>query len=51
MMAAAKELAQRPETSGNIAAQNRICRKYGIYIEDMTKSELDYFSSLINDFL
>jgi hypothetical protein len=49
MMAAAQELAQKQPESAE--AQNRICKSWGIDMDQMTDNEFKYFSSLVRDFM
>jgi hypothetical protein len=50
MMSAAEELASHPEYSGNNAAQERVCRKWGFSMNDLTDDQFKEFSSLVNNY-
>ncbi len=49
-IAAARELARRPETMCNPSLQDEICRSYGVFIDSMTDDEVDEFEHLIESF-
>lgn len=51
MLAAAIELARTPEAATNLALQDKICRKYGVFTDMMTDDEIHEFENLIRSFL
>jgi hypothetical protein len=48
--AAARELAMHPEWARDEAAQDRVCRKYGIFLDQITDDEASYISSLVIEY-
>lgn len=48
-LAAARELARRPETRDDSSLQNEICRKHGVFLDSMTDDEISEFEGMIND--
>lgn len=51
LIAAAQELASKPETMNMPSLQNAICRKYGIFLDSMTEDEIKEFERIINEYL
>lgn len=51
LVAAAIELAHTPEAVNNGELQNEICRKYGVFIDNMTDDEFQEFEHLIEKFI
>ncbi len=49
-LAAAKELANRPDAQYNSTLQNEICREYGIFLDNMTDDEISEFEHLIQSY-
>lgn len=49
-LAAAKELASKPETRNMPSSQNATCREYGVFLDNMTSDEIAEFNRLIEDF-
>lgn len=50
MAAAAIELAAHPEYSNCHDAQERVCRKWGFSLDDMSDAEFQHFSSLVQSY-
>lgn len=49
-LAAAEELAHRPDAQNNPTLQNEICRTYGIFLDSMTDDEIYEFEQLIQSY-
>lgn len=48
-LAAAMELARRPDAVNNPSLQDEICRNYGIFLENMTDDEFEEFENIVKD--
>lgn len=49
-LAAAQEIAKRPEVRDMPGLMNAICRKYGIFLEYFTKDEQEEFERMIDEY-
>lgn len=47
---AARELAGRPEAQGNEELQDIICRKYGIFLDNVTDEEAAMLCSMVENY-
>lgn len=50
-LAAAMELARRPEAARNPDLQDEICRHYGIFLDSMTDDEIAELSALVQSYI
>lgn len=50
-LAAAAELARRPEAQNSPSLQDKICRSYGIFLDSMTDDEISEFENLIKSLI
>lgn len=50
-LAAARELARNPKSNNNYSLQDSICRKYGIFLDSMTRDELEEFCRIVEEFM
>lgn len=47
---AAGELAKTPEAQDDFDLQAKICRKYGIFLENITDDEVEMLSRMVEEF-
>ena len=47
---AARELARTPSASENYELQDLICRKYGIFLDNITDDEIDMLSQMVEEY-
>lgn len=50
-LAAARELARNPKSNNNYSLQDFICRKHGIFLDSMTRDELEEFARIVEEFM
>lgn len=48
---AAQELANTPSSNNSYAEQEKICRKYGIFLDNITEDEREYLQRQVNEYV
>lgn len=47
---AARELARTPSASKNYELQDLICRKYGVFLDNLTDDEINMLSRMVEEY-
>ena len=47
---AARELVRTPSASENYELQDLICRKYGVFLDNLTDDEINMFSRMVEEY-
>ena len=48
---AARALAAYPESNGNPELQYEICKEYGVFLDELTSSEINHLTSLVEELI